>query len=206
MDITVAIVEDQQDTRKMLRQLIDTSKGVKWIDEYENGEDALFGLQFSKPDVVLMDINLPGKSGIECVKELKLLIPQTEFIMCTLIEDSDAVYNALKAGANGYLSKSSPPVKILEAITEIHHGGSPMSNNIARKVVLFFQNEEKKVTEFQKLTPREQEILVLLSKGYRYKEIAGMLFVSIETIRKHIHNIYQKLQVNSRTDAINKTF
>ena len=130
------------------------------------------------------------------------------FIMCTSLEDSDNIFMSLQAGASGYITKSSQPTKILEAITDVYNGGSPMSSQIARKVINFFHQseKEKKNTELEKLSTREQEILQYLSKGYRYKEIAGLLFINIETVRKHIHNIYDKLKVNSRTDALNKVY
>ncbi|HTO14768.1 MAG TPA: response regulator transcription factor [Edaphocola sp.] len=204
MNIKIVIVEDHKETREMLALLINDSFGYQCIAEFDNAESAIQKLPILKPDVVLMDIHLPGKSGIECIAKLKPIIPITEFIMCTLIEDSDSVFNALKAGASGYLSKSTAPDKIIDAIKDAKNGGSPMSSGIARKVVNFFQIEDKKSLELEKLTPREQEILQQLSKGYRYKEIADHLFIDIETVRKHIHNIYQKLQVSSRMDAINK--
>lgn len=207
MDINVVIVEDQKDTRNMLAMLISGSAGYSCMDTFENAEDAIINIPILQPDVVLMDIHLPGQSGIACVTKLKLLLPAVQFIMCTYLEDAESVFNALKAGASGYISKSTPPAKILEAIEDVHHGGSPMSSQVARKVVAFFhqENEAKGKKELQKLSDREQEILHYLSKGYRYKEIAGLLYISIETVRKHIHNIYEKLQVNSRIDALNKT-
>lgn len=204
MVIKVAIVEDRRETREMLYALINGSEGYLCMAAFETAEDAIEQLPALKPDVVLMDIRLPGKSGIECTQKLKPLMTSTQFLMSTLLEDTDTIFMALKAGASGYLSKSTTPLKILEAIMDVYHGGSPMSSQIARKVVAHFQKENEQKAELAKLTAREQEILNYLSKGYRYKEIAGLLFISIETVRKHIHNIYEKLQVNSRTDAINK--
>jgi len=206
MDIKVAVIEDQKDTRKMLAILINGSDGYECVASFENAEDALARIPQLDPAVVLMDIHLPGLSGIECVKKLKEICPGIQFIMCTSLEDTDNIFNALQAGATGYITKSTPPIKILEAITDAHNGGSPMSSQIARKVISFFQQKPKANTELEKLSNREQEILQYLSKGYRYKEMAGLLFISIETVRKHIHNIYEKLHVNSRTDALNKAF
>lgn len=204
MNIKVAIVEDLVETREMLKVLINGSEGYQCVAAFENAEDAINSLPTLHPDVVLMDIHLPGKSGIACVTYLKPLLPDAQFIMCTLLEDSESIYTALQSGASGYLSKSTSPAKILEAITDAYKGGAPMSSSIARKVVDSFQKNKEQKAELAKLSQRETEILGYLSKGYRYKEIAGLLFISIETVRKHIHNIYEKLQVNSRTDALNK--
>ena len=153
-----------------------------------------------------MDIHLPGKDGIACVSELKPIHNSIQFMMCTSFEDSDLVFKALKAGASGYITKTTQPSKILDAIVDVFNGGSPMSSNIARKVVESFRNLNSQNTEIRKLTELEKEILNLLSKGLRYKEIADVLFLSTETVRTHIRNIYEKLQVNSRTDALNKVF
>jgi DNA-binding NarL/FixJ family response regulator len=210
MSITrVVVIEDQLQTRQMLSILINGNDGFECVAAFENAEDAIASIPTLDVDVALMDIHLPGgMSGIGCVSTLKSLCPTIEFIMCTSLEDTDNIFKALQAGASGYITKSTPPTRILEAITDAKNGGSPMSSQIARKVVGHFHEAEakKKNTELEKLSAREQEILNFLSKGYRYKEIAGMLFVSIETVRKHIHNIYEKLQVNSRTDALNKVY
>ncbi len=208
MDIKVAVIEDQRETREMLAILIDGSEGFCCVASYESGEDALTGISAQIPDVVLVDIHLPnGISGIECVALLKVKHPWVQFIMCTSLEDSETVFMALQSGATGYITKSTPPYKILEAITDVHSGGSPMSSQIARKVITYFHVREViKNSELEKLSTREQEILDLLSKGFRYKEIASKLFINIETVRKHIHNIYDKLQVSSRTDALNKVY
>lgn len=207
--IRVAVLEDQMQTRQMLSELIDGADGLECVAVYENAEAALAGIPEIKPDVALMDIHMGGgMSGIECVRALKAACPATEFVMCTSLEDSENIFNALQAGATGYLTKSTTPEKIVEAIKDVCAGGSPMSSQIARKVIGQFQNQEPRGgnKELEKLSVREQEILNYLSKGYRYKEIAAMLFVSIETVRKHIHNIYDKLHVNSRTDALNKVY
>ncbi|HEX8378340.1 MAG TPA: response regulator transcription factor [Pedobacter sp.] len=206
MLIKAAIVEDQKELRDMLAILINGSSGFTCLAEFEDAEQAIDLIPSLKPDVVLVDIHLPGQSGIVCIDTLKPLCKETKFLMCSSFEDTDNIFAALKAGADGYLSKTSSPVKILEAITDVHNGGAPMSSQIARKVVSFFRNDPVKTanTELEKLSIREQEILQYLSKGYRYKEISGFLYISIETVRKHINNIYGKLQVNSRTDALNK--
>jgi len=207
MTIRVAVIEDQKDTREMLAVLINGNDGYECVATYEHAEDAIKGIPDLEPDVVLADIHLPGLSGTESVKKLKTLCPEIQFIMCTSLEDTDNIFNALQAGATGYITKSTTPAKIIEAIADAYSGGSPMSSQIARKVITFFQKNTEKVNkELDKLSAREQEILEYLSKGYRYKEIAAMLFINIETVRKHIHNIYDKLQVNSRTDALNKVY
>ena len=189
MTIRIAVVEDQKETRDMLAVLINGSDGYKCIATYENGEDAVKGIPDLEPDVVLMDIHLPGLTGTETVKKIKAQCPEMQFIMCTSLEDPENIFNALQAGASGYLTKSTTPAKILEAITDAYNGGSPMSSQIARKVINFFQTKTEKNKELDKLSTREQEILDYLSKGYRYKEIASLLFINIETVRKHIHNI-----------------
>ena len=207
--IRVAIIEDQQHTRQMLSVLVNGTGGYECVAAFENAENALSVIPGLSLDVALVDIHLAdGLSGTECVRQLKVTCPEVQFIMCTSLEDTDNIFAALQAGATGYLIKSTPPAKILEAITDAYSGGAPMSSQIARKVTQYFFNLEhtKKNKELEKLSVREQEILNYLAKGYRYKEIAAMLFVSIETVRKHIHNIYEKLQVNSRTDAINKVY
>lgn len=205
--IRVAVIEDEEQTRNMLASLISVQERYECIGAFENGEDAISHIPGLKPDVVLVDIHLPGLSGTQCVARLKARLPGTQFVMCTSLEDTDTIFGALQAGATGYITKSTPPDKISEAITDVYNGGSPMSSQIARKVITFFQQRTEKANkELDKLSTREQEILDYLSKGYRYKEIASVLFINIETVRKHIHNIYEKLQVNSRTDALNKVY
>jgi DNA-binding NarL/FixJ family response regulator len=207
MPINVAIIEDQKEIREMQAILINGSEGFVCIHTFENAEDAIVGIPLINPDVVLVDVHLPRQSGVDCVLKLKPLCPKVHFMMCTSLEDTDTIFNALKAGASGYITKSTPPAKLLEAIADVYNGGSPMSSQIARKVVGSFQKTEDAPNKnLQLLSVREQEILALLSKGLRYKEIADKLFVSIETVRTHIRNIYEKLQVNSRTDALNKVF
>ncbi len=207
--IRVAIIEDQQQTRQMLSLLINGTVGYECVAAFENAENAAAVIPSLNLDVALVDIHLPGgMTGTECVLQLKSLCPDLQFIMCTSLEDTDNIFAALQAGAIGYLTKSTPPAKILEAVTDAYNGGAPMSSQIARKVIGYFFAAEhnKKNKELEKLSTREQEMLTYLSKGYRYKEIAALLFINIETVRKHIHNIYEKLQVNSRTDALNKVY
>jgi RNA polymerase sigma factor (sigma-70 family) len=205
MLIHVAVVEDQKETCDMLVALINGSDQCVCAGSYANAEDAIRHIPDINPDVVLMDIHLPNQSGVQAVAQLKQQLPGTQFIMCTSLEDSETIFASLKAGATGYITKSTQSAKILEAIIDAHNGGSPMSSQIARKVVSAFSAEVQKANkELEKLSQREQEILDYLSKGYRYKEIASLLHISIETVRKHIHNIYEKLQVNSKIDALNK--
>ncbi|HLP64399.1 response regulator transcription factor [Flavobacterium sp.] len=206
MVIKVGIVEDEKQIRDSLQILINGSEGFCCEFTFENAEDAIEVIPTIDLDVVLMDIHLPGKNGIECVAELRSKVEQVKFVMCTSFEDTDSVFNALKVGATGYLTKTTQPSKLLDAIVDVYHGGSPMSSHIARKVVSYFHRDIKENEELQKLSEREKEILKLLSEGLRYKEIADKLFLSTETVRTHIRNIYEKLQVNSRTEALNKAF
>lgn len=205
MAIQVGIIEDEKEIREGLRLLINGSEGFSCIHIFSNAEDAIEQLPKFCLDVVLTDINLPGMTGIDCIAILKTHCPETNFLICSSFDDSENVFKALKAGATGYLTKTTQPSKILDAITEIYNGGSPMNTHIARKIVSSF-NEVQVNPELEKLSTREKAILDLLSKGLRYKEIADRLFLSTETVRTHIRNIYHKLQVNSRTDALNKVF
>jgi len=206
MTIRVAIVEDEKQIRESLMILIDGSEGFSCKHTFVDAESAIEILPTLELDVVLMDIHLPRKDGIACVSELANRTIATNYVMCTSFEDTDSVFRALKAGAKGYITKTTQPSKILDAIMEVYHGGSPMSSNIARKVVASFHKLAEDNLEMKKLSEREKEILLLLSDGLRYKEIADKLFLSTETVRTHIRNIYEKLQVNSRTEALNKTF
>lgn len=206
MKIKVSIVEDEKQIREGIAALINESEGFTCESTFNTAEEAIASLPSMEVDVVLMDIHLPGKSGIECISEIKPLCCGTQFIMFTSFEDTESVFNALKVGATGYLTKTTQPSKILDAIIEVYKGGSPMSSEIARKVVLSFQKNSFNNNELKKLSEREKEILELLSKGLRYKEIADKLFLSTETVRTHIRNIYEKLQVNSRTEALNKVY
>jgi DNA-binding NarL/FixJ family response regulator len=212
MKISVSIVEDKTDLRLALEQIIGMSNDCQFLTSYISGEEALDHLVYDKPDVVLMDINLGGMSGIACVKELKKIIPDTKFMMCTVYEEDEKIFEALRAGASGYILKKTPPAKLLEAIMELYNGGAPMSSQIAAKVVAAFHGLKQQVnTEANKisvnsLSNREMEILDQLSKGLLYKEIAAALFISQETVRKHVYNIYEKLHVNNRIEAVNMFF
>lgn len=205
MQLRIGIVEDEQKIREGLAVLINGSDGFLCEHIFDNAEAAIREIPPLHLDVVLVDIHLPGKTGIECVAELKTVCTNTQFVMLTSFEDSESVFRSLKAGATGYLTKTTQPSKILEALTDVYKGGSPMSSHIARKIVNSF-NAYEKIVELEKLSMREKEILSLLSEGYRYKEIAQKIFLSTETVRTHIRNIYEKLQVNSRTDALNKVY
>jgi len=203
--IQVAIVEDIREIREGLQMLINFSDGFNCSQVYASGEDALKGLPTQNPDVVLMDINLPGMTGVECVRRVKPLCPATQFIMSTVYEDDENVFESLKAGATGYLLKKTVPARILEAIAEVHQGGSPMSTQIARRIIVTFQKKDG-IAAADELTSREKEILKSLSEGLRYKEIAARFRISMDTVRSHARNIYEKLQVQSRTEALNKVY
>jgi len=203
--IHVVIIEDIKEIREGLQILIDSSDGFTCRKTFANAEQAIEELPSLYPDVALMDIHLPGINGIEAVRRLKNLSPDTQFIMSTIYEDDENIFESLKAGASGYLLKKTAPSKILDAISEVHHGGSPMSSQIARRVIASFQHKNS-IDETNFLTPREKEILKELSKGLRYKEIADEMKISIETVRSHARKIYEKLQVQSRTEALNKVY
>ena len=202
--IRVAVVEDEQWMRDSLGTQIDSSPQLKCIGRYGSGEEALRHLPTVQPDVVLMDINLPGMDGIECVRRLKESLPETNVLMLTVYEESDKIFDSLKAGASGYLLKRAPEQELMEAIAQVHAGGSPMTGLIARKVVHFFKQLGQAVPELEKLSPREREILDLLSEGGAYKDIADTLGLSIHTIRMHIRGIYRKLHVHSRGEVVAK--
>jgi DNA-binding NarL/FixJ family response regulator len=204
MLINVGIVEDNNKIREGLAAIIDGSDGFRCKAKYVTAEEALKQLPKENPDVVLMDINLPGMSGIECVVKLKEILPEVQVMMLTVYEDNETIFKSLIAGATGYILKRTPPAELLEAIKELHGGGSPMSDQIARKVVQAFQQMGKSSKETENLSERESEILSYLSKGYHDKEIADKLFISVKTVRTHLRNIYQKLHVRSRTEAVLK--
>jgi DNA-binding NarL/FixJ family response regulator len=202
--IHVVIIEDIREIREGLQILINGSDGFACTKTFAAAEPAIAELPSIKPDVVLMDIHLPGVNGIEAVRKLKGSCPGTQFIMSTIYEDDENIFESLKAGASGYLLKKTAPSKILDAIVEVCNGGSPMSSQIARKVISSFQKDS--IEETSILTPKEKEILKQLAKGLRYKEIADEMKVSIETVRSHARKIYEKLQVQSRTEALNKVY
>jgi DNA-binding NarL/FixJ family response regulator len=203
--IHVVIIEDIKEIREGLQLLIDSSDGFSCLQTFPNAEQAIEQLPASCPDVVLMDINLPGISGIEAVKKLKGQCTRTQFIMSTVYEDDENIFESLKSGASGYLLKKTAPSKILDAITEVFEGGSPMSSQIARRVIASFQKKDS-IDETDILTPKEKEILKALAKGLRYKEIADEMKISMETVRSHARKIYEKLHVQSRTEALNKIY
>ncbi|MGA4644086.1 response regulator [Limisphaera sp. 4302-co] len=202
--IPVAVVEDDPRVRTQLVQAINRFKSCRCVGDFATAEEAIEKLPASRPEVVLVDIHLPGLSGIECVRRLKADHPKMEFIMLTVYEDTDTVLNALAAGASGYLLKQATRDELLEAIQQVHAGGSPMTSHIARKVVQTFRQPAPAGAELATLTPREQQVLELLAKGYIYKEIAHLLNISYATVHNHIRRIYEKLQVRSRTQAVAK--
>jgi DNA-binding NarL/FixJ family response regulator len=206
MSITLAIVEDLDEVRDGLKNFISLSSDFKILDTYKTAEEALFDIPKLKPDIVIMDINLPGMNGIECIRQVKDKSPTTQFMMFTVYENDEKVFGALKAGASGYLLKNTGLVQLIESLKELHNGGSPMSANIARKMVTLFRQDQKTVTTLTILSSRENEILQLLAKVLLYKEIANQLSISVATVRQHIHHIYEKLHVQNRTEAINKAF
>ena len=203
MNITVGIVEDNHDIRNALEQIIESADDCTLVCSCVNGEDALVQLPIHNPKVVLMDITLGGINGIEVVRELKTTCPEMLFMMCTIYEEDEKIFEALSAGASGYIIKKTTPPKMLDAIRELYEGGAPMSSQIARKVIGSFQ-QKNSIDDSRLLTQREKEILKLLARGLRYKEIAAELKISIDTVRTHTRHIYEKLQVQSRIEAINK--
>ena len=190
--------------RGILSEWIRGADGFKFLGVHENAEEALAALPQEKPAVVLMDINMPGMNGIECVRRLKPQMPDTQFVMLTVYEDPDHIFKALTSGASGYMLKRTPRVDLLAALKDVYAGGSPMSSNIARKIVQSFQRFNTSPTETNNLSPREREVLELLARGYLYKEIAEALHISVPTVNTHIRRIYEKLHVRSRSQAIAK--
>ena len=210
--ITVFIVDDNKELRNALEEIVTMSEGYRCIGTASSAEEAVDRIPIIRPDVVLMDINLgTEESGIDVVRILKPRIPDTNFMICTVYEEDEKIFEALSAGASGYILKKTPPGRMLEAIRELYEGGAPMSSQIARKVVAAFQHQQSQhsSTETEKLnvlTAREMEILELLSKGLMYKEIASQTFLSPETVRKHVYHIYEKLHVTNRVAAVNKYY
>lgn len=204
--IAIGIVEDLEDIRKELETIIRSSPDFLLLGSFSCAEDAIAGLAELRPDIIIMDINLPGINGIECIRKLSSKCPSAQFMMFTIYENSEQVFEALEAGATGYLLKNTPYDKILESLLELKNGGSPMSAHIARKVVASFRRTGSASAEADSLTQRENGVLELLSKGYLYKEIATKLGISTGTVRQHIHKIYEKLHVQNRTEALNKVF
>ncbi len=204
MSIRVAIVEDNRGTRESLAELLGRAPALRCVGSHPNGEEALRQIPSEEPDVVLMDINLPGMSGIECVAQLRERLPKTQVLMLTTYEESDLIFDSLRSGAKGYLLKNMPPAEIVQAVEQVHSGGAPMSMQIARRVVDHFQQIKQPSSEMEQLTRREHEILALLAKGFLYKEIADQLGITLSTVRAHLHTVYEKLHVQSRTEAVVK--
>ena len=204
MNINVAIVEDDDRVRESLGMLIQGANGFTCTGAYRTAEGAIKGITAAPPDVVLMDINLPRVSGIECVQQLRTHCPKVNVLMLTVYDDGDNIFRALEAGASGYLLKRTPPAEILKAIEEVYAGGAPMTSSIARKVLQSFQRRASTLAATEKLSLRETEILDLLSKGYLYKEIAAQLGIGFDTVHSHVRNIYGKLHVRTRTEAVAK--
>ncbi len=209
MNIAVAIVEDNNDIRQALEQIISMAEGYTLAGSCINGEEAINNIPLLNPAVVLMDINLGGIDGIECVRILKELYPEMLFMMCTVYEEDEKIFEALSAGANGYILKKTTPDKLLNAISELYEGGAPMSSQIASKVVAAFKSRPPvslSTDSLDILSKREKEILEALSRGLLYKEIADQLFISSQTVRKHVYHIYEKLHVTNRVEAVNRFF
>ncbi|HXP60444.1 MAG TPA: response regulator transcription factor [Dongiaceae bacterium] len=204
MPITVSIVEDNEQLRGTLARVIGRAEGFRCVSQYGTAEAALEGLPKDGPQVVLMDIHLPGMDGVECVRQLKPRLPATQVLMLTVYEDTDTIFNALAAGAAGYLLKRTKSADLLEAIREVQRGGSPMTTHIARKVIQSFQKTGPSPQPTENLSEREQEVLDCLSHGFLYKEIADKLGISYETVHTYIRRIYEKLQVRTRTEAVAK--
>jgi len=202
--IAVSIVEDDAQARKILAGWVSHAPGFRLLGEWGNAEAAVAALPDKKPNVVLMDINLPGMSGVDAVKKLKPILPDTQFVMLTVYEDADHIYNALAAGATGYLLKETPRQDLLSALEDVYRGGSPMTSNIARKVVQSFGRGAAAVPSGEELSPREQEVLELLARGYLYKEIAERLNISGPTVNTYVRRMYEKLHVRSRAQAVAK--
>ncbi len=202
---SIAIVEDDNKVRSYLQEQVQMLIDVEELQVFKDAESALKQLTINPADIALFDIQLPGMNGIECIRRLKMVHPRTQMMVLTVYDNTENIFDALKAGAASYLLKTTPADKLVEAIYDLYNGGSPMSSQIARKVIETFALKEKTNEHFQSLSRREQEMLEQLSKGYRYKEIADKLFISMETVRTHIRNIYEKLQVNNRIEALKKT-
>ena len=206
LSIAVAIVEDDVPAREIIAGWIRSAEGFKLVGEYDDAETAIEELPGKKPSVVLFDINLPGMTGIECVRKLKPHLPDTQFLMVTVYEDANHIFDALAVGASGYMLKQTRRSELLDALKDVHAGGSPMSSQIARKVVQSFRRNESETAAgaMIELSPREREVLELLARGYLYKEIAEMLKISVQTVNTYIRRIYEKLHVRSRAQAVAK--
>lgn len=203
--IKICLVEDLEEVRNGMASLLTLDERFELLCTFSDAEKAAAELPAWQPDIIIMDINLPGMNGIDCIKKVKSLCPDSQFIMFTIYEDDEKVFEALTAGASGYLLKKTPLAKIIEGLIDLHAGGSPMSTQIARKVIKRLQNDEAR-EQINSLSQRENEILQLLAKGLMYKEIGIKLSIATDTVRQHIHHIYEKLHVQNRTEAINKAY
>ena len=203
--IKICIVEDLKEVREGMVSLLTLDERFEVLAAYTDAERAAAELEAWQPDIVIMDINLPGMNGIECIRKVKAKCPKTQFIMFTIYEDDEKVFEALAAGATGYLLKKTPLGKICDSLVELKEGGAPMSTQIARKVIERLHTNETN-SRVELLSSRENEVLQFLAKGFLYKEIADKLSISTSTVRQHIHNIYEKLHVQNRTEAINKVY
>ncbi len=205
VSIKVSIVEDDAKAREILVDWINRAEGFRCVSSHGSGEDGLANIPAQKPHVILMDINLPGMNGPECVRRLKPLLPEVQFVMLTVYEDSDHIFQALQSGASGYLLKQTQRAELIAALRSVNSGGSPMTANIARKVVQTFQLQSPLMSpDDAALSPREREVLELLARGFLYKEIADSLTISLPTVNTYIRRIYEKLHVHSRAQAIAK--
>lgn len=204
MSISIAIVEDEKNYNNALKKVINYQQDMKVVAQFFDGNDALKNLPDVSPNVVMMDIQLQDMLGIEIIEKLKKEMPETHFIMCTSFDDDEKIFNSLKAGAMGYLVKGESMDKILSSIRDVYNGGAPMSFSIARRVLQHFEKKLPEIKGFNELTEREKEILELLSEGLLYKEIADQKCISMDTVKKHVGNIYRKLHVNNKVEAINK--
>lgn len=201
---TVAVVEDDDEVRQSLRSLLERTPGIRCVGDFATAEDALRDISEIRPDILLMDINLPGMSGVDCVRKLGPLVPRTLILMLTVHDDTETIFEALSAGASGYLLKPVLAAELLEAMRDVQAGGAPMTSNIARKVVRSFKKPTPADDGCEPLSPRETEILDLLAQGYIYKEIAEQLGITYRTVSTHIERIYTKLHVRSRSQAVAK--
>ncbi len=204
MSISIVIVEDEKNYNNALKKVINYQDDMKVVAQFFNGSEAIENLIEISPDVVMMDIQLQDMLGIEIIDKLRKEMPETQFIMCTSFDDNEKIFNSLKAGATGYLIKGESMDKILASIRDVYNGGAPMSSSIARKVLNHFERKNSVVKDIDELTDREKEVLNLLSEGFLYKEIGDKIFISIDTVKKHVGNIYRKLHVNNKVEAINK--
>jgi DNA-binding NarL/FixJ family response regulator len=206
MNVRVVLVEDDNDLRASMVKLLKKASGIRVVADYADAKSALADVVRHKPDVVLMDVNLPEMNGVECVRPLKLLLPEVHILMLTVHDDNDSLFNSILAGADGYLLKDTVPSRLMAAIREVSIGGSPMTPQIARRIVQRFRKTEPAPTNIENLTPRETEVLKQLAMGKQYKEIGENLDISMDGIRFHIRGIYNKLHVHSRTEAVLKYF